>query len=132
MLKVFRHTTTATVPERQTDGSAGYDLSADEDCCVKAGQQQLISTGITIITPPHVYARIAPRSVSSVRSHCTVADGVIDGDYRGEVKVLLQNLGNDHVNIRTGERIAQLILERIETPGVIEINHCAESITRET
>jgi dUTP pyrophosphatase len=129
MLKVFRHTTTAKVPERQTEGAAGYDLSSDEDCCIEPGQQRLIGTGISIITPPHVYARIAPRSGLSVRSHCTIGAGVVDSDYRGEVKVLLQNLGGESVKIRQGERVAQLILERIETPEVIEIDHCGEENT---
>jgi len=54
---------------------------------------------------------------------------VVDSDYRGEVKVLLQNLGTESVKIRQGEPIAQLILERIETPEVVEIDHCGEQNT---
>jgi dUTP pyrophosphatase len=110
----------ATMPRRATDGSAGYDLAAAVPVVVPAKGRALVPTGLKITVPPGTYGRIAPRSGLAVKHGITTGAGVIDPDYKGEVKVVLFNLSETHFVIIPGDRIAQLILERVETPEVVQ------------
>lgn len=112
----------AILPTRGSDGAVGYDLYSDEDCVVEPNDRTLVSTGISIVLPEGVYGRVAPRSGLSVKYGIQVGAGVIDPDYTGEVKVILFNHGTSDFMIQKGDRIAQLILERCETPPVVEID----------
>ena len=113
----------AIVPTRGSDGAVGYDLYSTEDTVVpcQAGGA-LVGTGITVVLPPGVYGRVAPRSGLAVKHCINVGAGVIDPDYTGEVKVVLFNHGDKDFEIKKGDRIAQLVLERCETPPIEEIN----------
>ena len=113
----------AIVPTRGSDGAVGYDLYSSEDAIVpcQAGRA-LVGTGITNVLPPSVYGRVAPRSGLAVKHCINVGAGVIDPDYTGEIKVILFNHGEKDFEIKKGDRIAQLILERYETPPIEEIN----------
>jgi dUTP pyrophosphatase len=106
-------TDTATVPCRQSEGAAGYDIYSDENSVIFPKERRLVSTGIAITIPKSYYGRIAPRSSLSVKDYIDVGAGVIDNDYTGEIKVLLINNGNNIFTINKGDRIAQLILEKI-------------------
>ena len=110
------------IPTRGSDGAAGYDLYSNMDCVIRASERGLVSTGITIVLPSGVYGRIAPRSGLAVKYGIQVGAGVIDPDYTGEVKVVLFNHGEKDFEIKKGDRIAQLILEKCETPPIKEIN----------
>ena len=99
-----------------TSDSAGYDLHSSEETVIAPHSRQLGATGIAITVPAGTYGRIAPRSGMSVKHSIDVGAGVIDEDYAGEVKVLLINHPDKEYQIRTGDRIAQLILEQIKTP----------------
>ena len=114
-------------PKRSTPGSAGYDLHSAEDCAVMPGSSRLISTDIAIAIPSGHYGRIAPRSSLAINYCIDIGGGVIDSDYRGNVKILLFNHGEYHFAIRSGDRIAQLILERISAPEVIEVSSLDET-----
>lgn len=107
----------ARVPERQSAGAAGYDLSSAVDVLIASNSWALVSTGLAIAVPPGTYARIAPRSGLSLRG-TVVGAGVIDADYRGEVKVLLFNHSSTDLQVKRGDRVAQLVLEVIATPLV--------------
>ena len=122
-LKVKKLTFDAIVPTRGSDGAVGYDLYSSEDAVVpnQAGRA-LVGTGITVVLPPGVYGRVAPRSGLAVKHCINVGAGVIDPDYTGEIKVVLFNHGMDDFEIKKGDRIAQLVLERCETPPIEEIN----------
>ena len=113
----------AIVPTRGSDGAVGYDLYSSEDAVVpcQAGRA-LVGTGITVVLPPGVYGRVAPRSGLAVKHCINVGAGVIDPDYTGEIKVVLFNHGETDFEIKKGDRIAQLVLERCETPPIEEIN----------
>ena len=113
----------AIVPTRGSDRSVGYDLYSSEDAMVpcQAGRA-LIGTGITVVLPEGVYGRVAPRSGLAVKHCINVGAGVIDPDYTGEIKVVLFNHGEKDFEIKKGDRIAQLVLERCETPPVEEIS----------
>ena len=121
MLKVKKLTKTAKLPYKKHQTDAGYDLSADEGKILLPQQWCLVSTGISVSIPIGTYGRIAPRSGFSWKSGTTVGAGVIDSSYRGEVKVLIHNVGNKTVEINKGDRIAQLIIEKIELPEVVEV-----------
>ena len=112
----------ATLPARATPGAAGYDLFSTDNYVVLPGRRVVVSTGISVSLPPGCYGRIAPRSGLAVKHGLDTLAGVIDPDYTGEVKVVLQNLDpTQPFVIRPGYRIAQLILEQCVTPEVIEV-----------
>lgn len=112
----------AILPTRATPGAVGYDLFSIDNYVVLPGRRVVIATGITVNLPPGTYGRIAPRSGLAVKHGLDTLAGVIDPDYTGEVKVVLQNLDvNQPFVIRPGYRIAQLILEQCVTPEVVEV-----------
>lgn len=97
-------------------------LSAYE-ATVPAGRQALIKTDLSIAIPPNTYARIAPRSGLAVKKMIDVGAGVVDYDYRGPVGVVLFNHGSEDFKVNKGDRVAQLILERICMADIEEVNH---------
>ena len=119
---VTRLVSTANLPVRATPGSAGYDLFSIDSYVVLPGRRVVVSTGISVQLPPGTYGRIAPRSGLAVKHGLDTLAGVIDPDYMGEVKVVLQNLdAQQPFVIRPGYRIAQLILENYTTADVVEM-----------
>ena len=123
MLYVKKLFPEAKLPVRATPGSAGYDLAASDGKTILPGGRDLIATGLSIKIPQGTYGRIAPRSGLAVRCGIQVGAGVIDSDYTGEIKIVLFN--SDPTNsfvINPGDRIAQLILEKIECPEVEEVS----------
>ena len=120
-LNVTRLTSNAQLPVQATPGSAGYDLFSTDNYVVLPGRRVVVSTGISIQLPPGTYGRIAPRSGLAVKHGLDTLAGVIDSDYQGEIKVVLQNLDvNNPFVIRPGYRIAQLILEKYTVAEVVE------------
>lgn len=117
-LFVKKLSSTAKLPERKTAGAAGYDLCSSKDYILKRGETKLIDTGLSMVIPSGTYGRIAPRSSLSCKG-LFVNAGVVDSDYRGEVKVLLVNYSDADFKVNIGDRIAQLILEQIITPDVV-------------
>lgn len=108
----------AKAPQRGSSAAAGYDLCSSEDTVIPARGRKLVKTGIAIHTPPGTYGRVAPRSGLAVNHFIDVGAGVIDEDYRGEVRVLLFNHADTDFTVNKGDRIAQLVLECIKTPDV--------------
>jgi dUTP pyrophosphatase len=95
---------------------AGLDLHAAEDAILEPGVPRAVSTGLTIEVPPGYEAQVRPRSGLALKHAITVpnAPGTIDPGYRGEVKVILLNLGTQSYRIQPGDRVAQLIVARYE------------------
>ena len=110
----------AVIPSRARDGDAGYDLTSIETVEIAPGTRRLVSTGIAIQIPNDCYARVAPRSGVSTKG-IDIGAGVVDSSYRGEVKVLMINHGNTPYVVKTNDRIAQLIFERIYTPTLVHV-----------
>ena len=131
-LNVTKLVPDATLPARSTPGAAGYDLFSIDSYVVLPGRRVVVSTGITVHLPPGTYGRIAPRSGLAVKHGLDTLAGVIDPDYTGEVKVVLQNLDlNQPFVIRPGYRIAQLILENYTTAEVVEVpSECTQLTER--
>tara|TARA_B100001093_G_scaffold407299_1_gene395920 strand:- start:1059 stop:1493 length:435 start_codon:yes stop_codon:yes gene_type:complete len=119
----------AQLPSRGSQGAAGYDLYAanPEPIVVRHSQRALIPTGIQVVLPPGTYGRIAPRSGLAVKKGISVGAGVVDIDYTGDVGILIFNHGSEEFTVTAGDRIAQLILERIVTPEVVELDHVSET-----
>ena len=102
------------LPSYETDHSAGMDLAAavDSDLVLRPGERRLIPTGICIALPEGFEAQVRPRSGLALRNGITVLNspGTIDADYRGEVGVILANLGEDDFTVSRGMRIAQMVV----------------------
>ena len=112
------------LPSRATPHAAGYDVrSAEPDFLLTPGMIHGVSTGLVMELPIGVECQVRPRSGLAARHGITLPNspGTIDPDYRGELKVLLMNLGKDSVEIHRGDRVAQLVFARFETPEVAEV-----------
>jgi len=121
-LRVKKLSPSAVIPARGSPGAAGYDLSAAHDGVVPARGKALIKTDLSIAIPQNTYARIAPRSGLAYKNFIDTGAGVVDYDYRGNVGVILFNHAETDFAVKAGDRIAQLILERIVTPEVVEVD----------
>jgi len=111
MIRFKRLTDTAQIPKRATDGAAGFDLHYDGDSLeLYPGERQILATGIAVEFTYGIAGIIKPRSGLAAKYGIDVLAGVIDTDYRGEVKVILINHGDRPVQIRTDDRIAQLVV----------------------
>lgn len=120
-LSVCKLSKTAVLPTKATSMSAGYDLYADENVVVLPRNKAVVSIGIKIEVPYGTYGRIAPRSGLASNKHVDIGAGVIDADYNGIVKVVIFNHSDKRFYVKVGDRIAQLICEKIEYPKVIEV-----------
>lgn len=125
-------TPTAFEPKKGSAGAAGFDLAADlgigQEITLYPGRRLLISTGIAMASPPHTYVRIAPRSGLATKFGIDVLAGVIDEDYRGEVKVILINLGDEPLTIKHGDRIAQAIVELVVPVETAVVDELPETV----
>lgn len=118
VLKVQRVHAKAQLPIYMTRGAAGADVSAclDEGMELAPMQRVAVSTGLALEIPQGYEVQVRPRSGLALKKGLTVvnAPGTIDSDYRGELKVLLVNLSSEPVKLEHGERVAQLVLQRVE------------------
>ena len=106
------------MPKLAHRGDAGFDLVANESCVLKPMERRAIGTGIRISIPEDYVALIHPRSGIALKEGISVINtpGTVDSGYRGEVKVALINLGDRDYEIVRGLRIAQLVIQKVETP----------------
>ncbi|HYE75255.1 MAG TPA: dUTP diphosphatase [Blastocatellia bacterium] len=114
-IKVKKLREGASLPTRANSTDAGADLCCIEPFTLMPGERGLVPTGLAVEIPPGWYGRVAPRSGLAVRHGIDTLAGVVDSAYRGELQVLLINLGQDPVSFEAGARIAQLIIERVAT-----------------
>ena len=121
-LYVKKLSESAVLPRQGSSGAAGYDLSSAHSATVPARGQALVNTDLAISIPEGTYARIAPRSGLAYKHSIDVGAGVVDYDYRGNVGVILFNLSDQDFYVNPGDRVAQLIIEKIMTPEVIEVD----------
>lgn len=120
----------AREPTRAHDGDAGYDIYAVESARIGPGERASVGTGIAVEIPDGWAGLVLPRSGLAARHGITLpnAPGLIDSGYRGEVRVLLLNTdGDEPFEVSPGDRIAQLLLVRHETPELVEVSALAES-----
>jgi dUTP pyrophosphatase len=119
------------LPGLASPGSAGLDLRAaiPEPLALQPGERVLVPTGIALELPHGFEGQVRPRSGLALTSGVTLLNspGTIDSDYRGEIKVLLVHLGGEPCRIDRGDRIAQLVVARVELPRVVEVAALAPS-----
>jgi dUTP pyrophosphatase len=111
----------AKMPFRNSRLDAGHDLHASEEAIIPARSRKLVSTGLKVQIPTDCYIRVAPRSGLAVKG-IDVGAGVVDSSYRGVVKVLLINNKDEEFRVSVGDRIAQMICERIYTDDFIQVD----------
>lgn len=120
------------LPEYKTDGSSGMDLMANVEQTVKIlpGEKKIISTGIMVAIPEQYEIQIRPRSGLAAKNGISVLNtpGTIDSDYRGEIKVILINLGKDIFEINKNDRIAQMIVCPIIKVELKEVESLPETV----
>jgi dUTP pyrophosphatase len=106
------------LPAYATEGSSGMDLRAsiDEEVILQPLERKLIPTGLFIELPVGYEAQVRPRSGLAIKNGitCLNSPGTIDADYRGEIKVILINLSNESQSLNTGDRIAQMVIQKVE------------------
>ncbi|KAF8371144.1 dut-1 [Pristionchus pacificus] len=117
----------ARMPAYGSVHAAGADLHASEAAVVPARGKVLISTGLCLELPEFHYGRVAPRSGLAAKHSIDVGAGVIDCDYRGELKVLLFNFSDVDFEVKEGDRIAQLICEKISQVKYVEVDSLEET-----
>jgi dUTP pyrophosphatase len=129
-LAVRRLSPHARMPSRAHDGDAGFDLYALHDGTIPAGERASVDTGIAIELPERHAGLVLPRSGLAARHGIALvnAPGLVDTGYRGEVRILLLNT-DPQADFRyaAGDRIAQLVVVRVETPDVVEVAELAET-----
>jgi dUTP pyrophosphatase len=111
------------LPNRATPHAAGYDIrSAEEEVTLAPGEIRLVCTGLLMELPEGMECQVRPRSGLALKHGITLPNspGTIDPDYRGELRVIMQNTGPESVTLSRGERIAQLVFARFEAPEVLE------------
>ncbi len=119
------------LPARQTAGAAGLDLAAGvrAPLTLEPGRIALVPTGWAVAIPEGYEGQVRPRSGLALKKGLTLVNavGTIDSDYRGEVQLPMINLGSEPVTIRRGERVAQLIISRVELPETAEVTELSDT-----
>ena len=129
-LRIVKVSNLAKLPYRSFQQAAGYDLYSIENKIIDPHNKALIDTGIQIEIPDNCYGRIAPRSGLALNHSLDIGAGVIDSDYRGNIKVLIFNHSDKAYTVKIGDRIAELILSKIERLEIEEVN-CLNKSQRE-
>ena len=108
--------TGAQIPRYQTYGAAGMDIRASENKVVKSKSVEIISTDLFVAIPDGYEIQVRSRSGLAAKNSVFVLNspGTIDSDYRGEIKIILANLGDSDFSVSTGDRIAQMVLNKVE------------------
>jgi dUTP pyrophosphatase len=122
-LKRLPHGEGLPLPAYATNGAAGMDVVAAEDIILAPGERHAVATGFAIAIPPGFEVQVRPRSGLALKHGitCLNTPGTIDEDYRGEVKVILANLGVEPFEVRRGERIAQLVPAPVQKAEFAEV-----------
>ncbi|MEE6503113.1 hypothetical protein FKM82_004740 [Ascaphus truei] len=121
VLRFAKLSDNAFTPTRGSAKAAGYDLYSAYDYVVPAMDKAVVKTDIQIAIPHGCYGRVAPRSGLAAKHFIDVGAGVVDEDYRGNVGVVLFNFGKEAFEVKKGDRVAQLICERILYPELEEL-----------
>lgn len=112
------------LPAYATEGAAGMDVVSSEDVTLAPGARHAVATGLALAIPPGYEVQVRPRSGLALKHGITVPNtpGTIDSDYRGELKVILINHGDEPFDIRRGDRVAQLVLAPVTRASWLEVD----------
>jgi dUTP pyrophosphatase len=128
-VKRLNHGAGLPIPAYATSGAAGMDVCAAESLLLRAGKRHAVATGFAFAIADGYEVQVRPRSGLAVKHGitCLNTPGTIDSDYRGEVKVILANLGEDDFQITKGDRIAQLVLAPVTRAAMVEVEEIDET-----
>ena len=128
-VKLLPHFAGLELPRYATDGAAGMDVLAAEDVTLAPGARWPVATGLAVAIPPGYEIQVRPRSGLALKHGISVpnAPGTIDSDYRGELKVILVNLGEEPFDVRRGDRIAQLVLAPVVRASWLTVDELDET-----
>jgi dUTP pyrophosphatase len=117
------------LPVYATDGAAGMDVVSAEDVRISPGGRYAVATGLALAIPPGFEIQVRPRSGLALKHGITVPNtpGTIDSDYRGELKVILINLGAEAFEVRRGDRVAQLVLAPVTRASWLAVEELDET-----
>lgn len=117
------------LPEYKTEGSAGLDLQSTERFTLNRGEIKVVPTGIAIELEPGYEAQVRPRSGLAVKGITVVnSPGTIDSDYRGEIKVIIANIGRESQSFAAGDRIAQMVIAPYTKAEIYEENELTDTV----
>ncbi|WP_336772231.1 dUTP diphosphatase [Paenibacillus sp. MMO-58] len=120
------------LPSKMSEWAAGFDLQAavTDPVVLAPGERKLVPTGLAMAMPPQVEAQVRPRSGLAFKHGitCLNSPGTIDADYRGEVKVLLINHGQEPFTINRGERIAQMVIQQLPEIAIAEADELPDTV----
>lgn len=126
-IKTFPHLEGLSLPNYMTDGASGFDLLAacSENLVLAPGQRILVPTGISVALPQGTEAQIRPRSGLAIKHGITLLNtpGTIDCDYRGEIQVIVINLGQENFVIQRGMRIAQMVIAEVVKARLVTVDN---------
>lgn len=126
------HAQGTLLPEYSSLGAAGADLYANEALTLAPGERAAVATGLRIEIPPGHAGLVWPRSGLAVRHGIDTLAGVIDSDYRGEVRVVLVNHGREAFQVEPGDRIAQLVVQKVERAAFVSARELAGTVRAES
>jgi len=133
MLNIEKINENAVIPKRSNPSDSGLDLSSVEDIVIESGEVKLVPTGWKMAVPPGYEIQIRPRSGLALRNKITVLNtpGTVDSSYRGEVKVIMFNAGKDPFIIKVKDRIAQMVINKIELWNPVIVGNLPETVRGE-
>jgi len=132
-LRIRKLDPSVAAPAYAHPGDAGMDLCSAEDLTLGPGERAMVSTGFAMALPEGYAAFVQPRSGLAARSGISIVNtpGLIDCHYRGEVKVILVNLGNEPFQVKRGDRIAQMVIQRVEAARVEVVEELGDTVRGE-
>ena len=128
-VKVVQLNQDAELPEYKTMGSSGFDLRSIEEWLLAPGETHILKTGLAFEIPLGYEMQIRPRSGLSSKTKVRVPNtpGTVDSDYRGEVGIILENIGDTPITINKGDRIAQGVIQRVEKANFIAVKNLSDT-----
>ena len=130
-IQIKKLSSSVLIPKYETPGSSGMDIAAhiENNIIISPGENALVPTGFSIAIPKGYEVQIRPRSGLAIKKNITVLNtpGTIDADYRGEIKVILINLGKEKFIIKNGERVAQMVVCPVVQASLEEVKELSDT-----
>jgi len=132
-IKITKIKENAIIPKYAHEGDAGVDLYSTEDYVLKPGERVLVSTGIKIAVPKGYEAQIRPKSGLALKNGISIVNtpGTVDAPYRGEIGIIIINLGQEEYKIEKGKKIAQMVINKVEEAEFEEVDELDETTRNE-
>jgi len=129
-VKRLPHGSDLPLPAYATEGAAGLDVVSAEDVTLAPGGRHAVATGFAIAIPPGYEVQVRPRSGLALKHGISLPNspGTIDSDYRGELKIIMINLGGEAFEVQRGDRIAQLVVAPVQTAHFLEVAELDETV----